>query len=90
MLIAAGAKMVPAYLNYLACHPYRQCPCQGLGQKVAMINHMKRNGNHGEREKITLYLMNCSCQNFLQTVKPDCDEFSQKNPRTYLVGIFQL
>jgi hypothetical protein len=90
ILIAGGLKTIPDYLKYLACHLYRQCPCQGLGQKGTVINLMKRNGNHGESENITPGLLGCSCQDFLQTVKPVGAGFNQNNPGAYPPMNFQL
>ena len=90
MQIVAGLKTEPDYLKYLACHLYRQCPCQGLGQKGTGINHLKRNGNHGQSENITQGWINCSCQEFLQTVKPVGERFNQNNLKGYPALNFQL
>lgn len=41
-----------------------------MGQKLTVINYMKRNENHGGRGNITPTLTSPTCQDFLQSVKP--------------------
>jgi hypothetical protein len=70
--------------------PYRQCPCQGLGQKWTMINYMKRNKKQKLREDITPGVGNYSCQDFLQTVKPGGEGLDQNNLEAYPARNFRL
>jgi hypothetical protein len=90
MVVAAGPQNRAGLPEIFGCHLYRQCPCQGPGQKGAWINPLKRNGNYGQSENITHGLPGCSCQDFLQTVKPVGGRFKQNKLEGYPAIHFRL
>jgi hypothetical protein len=84
MLVTGNPQNHTGFPEFFWLHNlYRQCPCQGLGQKGTGINHMKRNENHGLRGNITTSLPGLPCQDFLQTVKPVGEGFNQNNPEGF-------